>query len=301
MRDNRRLAPMFRINLCKAAGDMVKRHVELRMRTEVDGEELVGELSETGLLGAAEADGEIRLYWPEELWHPAIFDTVKAWLGAHQTCVSDGALTLESVEDRDWNVAWMNSIRPVRIGRRLLIRQSWNPAEVPDGLIELVIDPKRAFGSGYHATTQLLLEWLEDGWCSRQHVLDVGTGSGVLAMASLRFGASRALGIDRDAEAVECARENAAANGFGPELVWCVGTIDALRCASFDTVLANLDRNTLLRDPGGLAALIRPGGRMLVSGLLAEDSDEISRAFSDAGGKVGERREKDGWIALEVR
>jgi ribosomal protein L11 methyltransferase len=289
------------VNLCGAIEDMAKRHIELRVRTEADSEELVGELSDMGLLGAAEADGEIRLYWPEEAWHPAILDTVKVWLSAHEPRVSDGTLALEWVEDRDWNVSWMQSLRPVRIGRRLLIRQSWNPAEVPDGLIELVIDPKRAFGSGYHATTQLLLEWLEEGWCSGQRVLDVGTGSGVLAMAALRFGAACALGIDSDAEAVECARENAAANGFGPELAWVVGTAGALRCASFDCVLANLDRNALIRDPGGLTALVRPDGRMLLSGLLTEDLDDISRAFSSAGGKVGGHREKAGWIALEVR
>ena len=277
---------------------MTKRHAELKVRAAVDAEELVGELAGTGLLGASEADGEVRLYWSEELWHPSVLDVVKAWLAAQDAPVSDAGLSMEWVEDRDWNSAWMQSIRPIRIGR-LLIRQSWNVVEAPDGVIELVIDPKRAFGSGYHATTQLLLEWIQNGACAGKRVLDIGTGSGVLAMAALRLGAASALGIDSDAEAIECARENAAANGFGQELTLCVGTLEALRMASWDLVLANLDRNTLLRNAGGLAALAPPGGRILISGLLTEDLDEIVRAFSDAGCKAGACREQAGWIAQE--
>jgi ribosomal protein L11 methyltransferase len=167
--------------------------------------------------------------------------------------------------------------------------------ELHDGRIDIVLDPKQAFGTGHHATTRLLLEWLEELIHGGESVLDVGTGSGLLAMAALRLGARHARGVDHDPVAIDCARDYARLNGFGGELV--------LECATlanegmFDLVLANLDRETLLSLAGGLAAATRH--RLLVSGLLIDQGHEITTAFAEQGLYCVAEREAEGWLAIE--
>jgi ribosomal protein L11 methyltransferase len=140
-----------------------------------------------------------------------------------------------------------------------------------------------------------LLEWLEKDIRGGESVLDVGTGSGQLAMVALRLGAVRAVGIDTDPDAIECACEYAAVNGFGPELLlqYCSLAADRL----YDLVLANLDRRTLLDLAQPLAA--STGSTLLVSGLLVEQRGEIVGAFGSAGLYPGREREREGWLAME--
>jgi ribosomal protein L11 methyltransferase len=204
------------------------------------------------------------------------------------------------VPDRDWNVVWAQSVKPVRIGRRFLIRQTWNPVDPQPGTVELVIDPKRAFGTGFHVTTQLLLEWLESAVRENDRVLDVGTGSGILAMAAVRLGAASALGIDCDPEAVECARENAVANGFGPELEFRLQSIERLETTGFHIVVANLDRNTLLRFAREVARAAGRYGRLCLSGIQPQDLADILSAFAGHGGRCSGQWHRDEWLALEV-
>lgn len=205
-------------------------------------------------------------------------------------------IVVHALAGQDWNRQWAQSVKPFRVGTRLIIRPSGEQVPVAPGEIEIVLDPKQAFGTGHHATTRMLLEWLEDDIQGGESVLDVGTGSGLLAMVALRFGAARAVGIDNDADAIDCAREYAAGNGFGPELALACGTLTA-ELGSYDVVLANLDRRTLLELAQPLAA--STGRTLLVSGLLAEQRGEIVASFAQAGLDPGRQRERDGWLAIE--
>jgi ribosomal protein L11 methyltransferase len=149
----------------------------------------------------------------------------------------------------------------------------------------------------------MLLEWLEDRIQGGESVLDVGAGSGILAMASLRLGATSALGVECDPVAVDCARGYAAENGFGNNLELRCGTLDevdrqgALRP---DLVLANLDRQTLLLLRDALAQYASHGARLLLSGILLDQEREIVEAFSANGALLFQRREQEGWVALEM-
>ena len=168
----------------------------------------------------------------------------------------------------------------------------------------IVIDPKMAFGTGHHATTRMLLEWLEDLVHGGESVLDVGAGSGILAMAALRLGAASALGVECDPVAVDCARGYAAENGFGDHLEFRCGMLeDVDRQGELrpDLVLANLDRQTLLLLCDELARYVSHGARLLLSGILLEQEQEIVEAFSKAGAMLLRRREQEGWLALELR
>jgi ribosomal protein L11 methyltransferase len=144
----------------------------------------------------------------------------------------------------------------------------------------------------------MLLEWLEEIVRGGESVLDVGTGSGILAMAALRLGAGRAVGIDHDPVAIECAREYALLNRFGDELSLHCGGLDALpKGQLFDLVLANLDRQTLMQLADKLADCTHT--TLLVSGLLLDQREEIVAAFATAGLYPCRQREQDGWLAME--
>jgi len=279
---------------------MNRNYVEIRIRTSVDAGELLGLLDETASSGACETEDGLFLYWPTERWKPEVLDAIREGLRCLGDMQAEKTLIVAEIPDQDWNVRWAESLQPIRLGHRILIRQSWNSAEVPPGGFELVIDPKRAFGTGYHATTQLIAEWLEEAVCGGERVLDVGTGSGILAMAALRLGARSALGIDRDPEAIGCAREYAAVNGFGEELELRVAALEDLPVERFDLILANLDRPTLLRYFAGLHGYLQAGGKMLVSGLLIEDDREIIGALAAAGWRATELRRREEWMALEL-
>jgi ribosomal protein L11 methyltransferase len=273
--------------------------IEVVIRGQCDLSELSIVLARPGIAGAWEEEGVLRLYWESGSWSPEILGELQSELQAAGT----GEITMEvsAVDDRDWNASWVARLEPIRIGRNIMVRQSWNSSDRRFTGIELVIDPKRAFGSGHHATTQLLVEALEDEVRGGEHILDVGTGSGILAMAAARLGAAFVLGIDNDPVAIECACENARANGFSSELELRLATAAQLGLGEFDIVLANLDRRTLIDSVTDLRPRIRAGGAALLSGLLLEDCSDVVDLYGAYGGRLQHRRERDEWAALHLR
>ncbi len=164
-----------------------------------------------------------------------------------------------------------------------------------------MLDPKQTFGTGHHATTGMLLEWPEDLAYGGESVLDVGAGSGILAMVALRLGAASALGVECDPVAVACARDYATENRFGDNLEFRCGTlgeVDRQGELRPDVVLANLDRQTLLLLCQELAQYVSHGARLLLSGILLDQEQEIVEAFSKVGAMLFQRRELEGWVAL---
>ena len=195
-------------------------------------------------------------------------------------------VSTHTLPTQDWNARWARQVKPIRIGQRVRIRPSWEPSSTNPQDIDLVIDPKQAFGTGHHATTQLLTEWLEDVIQGGETLLDIGTGSGILAMVSIRLGARRALGLDCDAQAIECAKEYAHTNGFREELTFTVGTLEQCSPFPWDIVVANIDRRTLLEIVGKLDQFIAKTGHLFLSGLLVDDRNEIRAAFEENGWTV---------------
>jgi ribosomal protein L11 methyltransferase len=276
---------------------MTQDWIEVRWTGSVDAGEVLGLLNDPAVAGAWQEGGQTRLYWPSAQWSPDALASLKQVLG--HLGDAGTAITVAAVPAQDWNAQWAKSVRPIRIGRRIVIRPGWERAELAPGDIELILDPRQAFGTGHHATTALLLEWLETIMHGGERVLDVGTGSGILAMVALKLGAKSALGIDNDPVAIECAREYAAVNGFGPELDLRVATLEEIGAMPVDLILANLDRNTLLASARLFEPFLKQGARLLLSGILPEDRSEIAAAFGDAGGSVIASKERDGWLALE--
>ncbi|AAR33779.1 50S ribosomal protein L11 methyltransferase [Geobacter sulfurreducens] len=207
------------------------------------------------------------------------------------------APTVTLIRDEDWATGWRQHFVPTRIGRHLVIKPTWEPfaPEPGDQVIEL--DPGMAFGTGTHPTTRLCLEALETlGRPDR--VLDVGTGSGILAIAAVRLGARQVIGTDIDPDAVIVAGENCALNGVEVELVT---TPLALIPGRFDVVLANILAEDLVRMAGDLAAKVAAGGHLILSGILTEREAFVVEGFGRSGlALVAVSREGE-WSCLVYR
>lgn len=211
------------------------------------------------------------------------------------------------VDDTEWSEAWKQGLEPIVVSPRLVVRPSFREIALADGQVEIEIDPGQAFGTGAHASTFLALACLDDVLARRKigTVLDVGTGSGVLALCALRLGARRALGFDLDALAAPAARAAARANGLAQQLDVFTGGIEALGDRRFDLVVANLLRSELLPIAEPVAARVAAGGALVVSGLLARDEPAVAEAFAACQSPLAvrarrERADADGesWIGL---
>ena len=187
-------------------------------------------------------------------------------------------LKSEILEDQDWERAWMNDFKPMQFGKHLWICPSWQEPPNPDA-INLMLDPGLAFGTGTHPTTALCLEWLDAHPPKGQLVIDYGCGSGILAIAALKLGARHCWGIDIDPQALTASRDNAEKNNVG-DAHFYVADPDGLPPVTADLVIANILSGPLVELATELNALVKPGGQIVLSGILQEQADSVLKAYS---------------------
>jgi len=212
---------------------------------------------------------------------------------------------LSSVSTEDWSTSWKANFKPLRVGQRLLIVPSWEEAHARPDDIVLRLDPGMAFGTGGHETTRLCLELLEQIMddmpiMHSPAVLDLGTGSGILAMAAIQLGAGRVCAVDIDPQAVEVARENLAANGLA-EQVECSTTPLESMTEHFDVILANILAEELVRLAPFLADRLAPGGSLVLSGILAEKEGLVRTGFAPLPLQYLTTLQAGEWVALHYR
>ena len=275
--------------------------VDVCIRSSLDTGELLSRLDDPMVQGAWEDKGEVHLYWAEDHWNGERLASVRATLSDLALSSSEHSLSVTRVPAQDWNDAWARSVKPLQIGR-LVIRPSWEPVALSPNDIEIVLDPKQAFGTGHHATTRMLLEWLQEDIRGGEQILDVGAGSAILAMAAVKLGAASAIGIETDSVAVDCAREYVMQNGLKDRIDILCGTLADLpqeRRHTADLVLANLDRQTVLDLADDLACSTLQRVRIMVSGILVDQQAEIADRFSNLGFACLERHEEEGWVAMK--
>jgi ribosomal protein L11 methyltransferase len=216
-----------------------------------------------------------------------------------EVAIGDALVEVTTTElPDDWNERWKDFHKPLVLGTRMAVRPPW---EAPLGAdVELAIDPAQAFGTGSHATTRLCLELLialADSGAERGPVVDVGCGSGVLAIAAARLGWEPVVAVDYDPLSVEATRDNAAVNGVALDVRQ--GDLRKEAMPAAPTALANLLRPLLL---DWCASLTEPPRTLIASGLLVHEADEIAAAFADRHGLVeADRRELGEWAALLLR
>ena len=202
---------------------------------------------------------------------------------------------IERVEDQDWVRLTQSQFDPIPISQRLWIVPSWHDAPDPEA-ITLVLDPGLAFGTGSHPTTRLCLQWLEANLRGGESVLDYGCGSGILAIAAVKLGAGPVVGVDVDAQAVTAARDNAERNRVEARF----HLPDAAPACQFDILVANILTNPLKALMPLLAARVKAGGRIALSGILAEQAEDVMAIYGRAFA-MRLWQEAEGWVCLEGR
>jgi ribosomal protein L11 methyltransferase len=207
-----------------------------------------------------------------------------------------------TVADEDWLSEWKKGYSPVAIGKRLLVAPSWRIDEIADpDRVVVQIDPGMAFGTGTHETTRGCLEMLDTHWKGGT-LLDVGTGTGILAIAAMKLApdSSRIVGFDIDPEAIEVAIENAAINGVGEGVVFEVNNLAAYEGQDFDAATANLTAGVLITLAPIFRGVVRPQGILIASGILVEQSDDVQKVFQLQGFRTVEEKIDGEWITLRM-
>ena len=214
--------------------------------------------------------------------------------------------TFTIIEEQNWMQAWKQHYRPIEIGEKLLVLPAW--VEAPEtARIPLRIDPGMAFGTGTHPTTQLSLVLLEKYLQPGDTLLDIGCGSGILAIAGRKLGAAAAYGVDIDPASVEIARQTAADNAVNEQLLFEAGSVTDVRQGMFPAsqapvVIANILTHILIQLlDEGMADLLAPGGVLLLSGILEEKLAEMQAALEQHGLEVCEQLMIEDWVGLAVR
>jgi ribosomal protein L11 methyltransferase len=259
-------------------------------------EQLALALADFEVAAVQESDSSWRVFFPSA----AARDEAALALGA---CLQQSGLALAPAEvaDEDWARRSQANLQPVSVGRFIVAPPWAAPAGGwPPGAIVIRIQPSTGFGTGHHATTRLCLRALQAADVAGRSFLDIGTGSGVLAIAAASLGAAPIVAIDSDPDAIDSARENLELNGLRDRVRLLTGDFRTAAGRRARTVAANLTGAALIRFRSELAAAVEPGGTLVVSGFTIDEGDQVRSALSHIG-EIIDRAEEDEWCTATVR
>ncbi|MGD1006108.1 MAG: 50S ribosomal protein L11 methyltransferase [Ignavibacteriaceae bacterium] len=205
------------------------------------------------------------------------------------------------IEDKNWNEEWEKSVRVIEVSDKLVIKPTFKDYQAKPGQIIIIIDPKMSFGTGEHQTTKLVLQFLEKNVKNGIKVLDVGSGTGVLAIAAVKLGAESAIAIDNDEWCCENGRENCRLNSVDKAVDVRLGEIKDIAGNNFDLITANIQKNILLDIAEEIKNRLKPGGLLILSGLLYNDEADIVKKYSSLNFEMLEKKSLDEWMAVKLR
>lgn len=267
--------------------------LHLAAATEEAAEIAVAALADWPFESFETADGELIAYIRRDAL-AGCRPEVDAWL---QECGT--AARFEEIAACNWNAVWESNFEPVEVEGRLLIRAPFH-APAPEGVAEVIITPKNAFGTGHHATTWLMARELLDLDMTGLRVLDLGSGTGVLAIVAVRCGAVQADAVDIDDQAVASCCENAADNGVTERIEPILGDVHSIAGRRYGVIAANINRNILLEALPQCAEALTPGGTLLLSGFLEEDVAPLTAAAEALGLRRTATRARGEWRLLRM-
>lgn len=205
------------------------------------------------------------------------------------------------VDDSDWNENWKKYFHTIEIGDRLAVVPSWEEYENKDGRTVLSIDPGAAFGTGTHATTSLCLGVLDECVANGMSVLDIGCGSGILAIASVLLGADKALGVDIDAQSVKTAKENAEINNISDKTDFIVGDLADKVTGKYNIVCANIVADVIIKLLPDVGQFMTEDGILIISGIIDIRKEDVLSAVCDNGFEIELEAYKDNWCAFVLK
>ena len=284
------------------------RWAEIGIETTAQAQDAVAELlMESGCGGTAisgEAPVIVKCYLPVD-------DRLEQRLLSIQARVKDlagfgleagsGEITVKYAGDEDWAEAWKQFFHTLRVGKRIVIKPTWEEYRPQFGDLIIEIDPGMAFGTGNHPTTQLCLELLEKYLKRRSVVVDFGAGSGILALAAAKLGASLVIAFDSDELAVQAARKNVVHNNLEEAIEVHQTDGPSFIGGPVDLVAANLLARTIIDQSQELARLLRTGGILIATGIIQERSAEVQQALRDAGFEIVESPTSGEWVAVVAK
>ena len=203
------------------------------------------------------------------------------------------------IESQNWNALWESNFEEVLVADRVAIRAPFHAPHPELGSLDIVIMPKMSFGTGHHSTTRLMVEMLLGMEVEGRKGLDMGSGTGVLAILAAKLGAASVAAVDIDEMADESCRENAATNGVAEAVNPILGDVRSVAAGKYDFIVANINRNILLRDMPAYVGTLTEGGVLVMSGFLEEDVEAISERAISLGLTAARRKGDGGWVALE--
>lgn len=273
----------------------------LRLQFLIPGEHqdaIIARLTDFGFYGFEQEDDTVAAWTEADPFSRQSQTEFDQWLESELSCTLIGR---ETHAERNWNEEWEKSIRAQTVGR-FYIYPSWVDEPNPPGTIPIIIDPKMSFGTGYHETTRLLLHMLPSFVKPGDRVLDMGSGTGILAIAALKLDAAHAICVDVDAWCFDNAGENATRNGVEDVMDIRIGSAEQIAAdEKFDIVLANINRNILMDMAGELARVTKPGGSLLISGIVRDDEQDVLAHPEYSQLSIEDTKTENVWYAIGFR
>ncbi|MBN1349291.1 50S ribosomal protein L11 methyltransferase [candidate division KSB1 bacterium] len=257
----------------------------IRLRIAVNDEireAIENRLFESGCSGCQEEAGFIVAYFDsktDEKWLLSQITQYCSSLNELGFRTESTPISVEQVQPEDWNSAWKKNYKPFHVGERFIVKPTWLDYREKSSRQIIEIDPKMAFGTGLHETTQMMIRLMEIYFKGGERVLDIGTGTGILSIAAKFLGAKKVIAFDNDPVAADCVRENLIQNNANDVVMPFIGTIESLKPARFDVILANINKMILLELAQEMAKRLKKPGILILSGLLLEQASEICSAF----------------------
>ncbi|MFZ2539270.1 MAG: 50S ribosomal protein L11 methyltransferase [Oscillospiraceae bacterium] len=250
-------------------------------------------------------ESNVKFYLPDNLQGIEQFNEIKASIEGQRILnegIDLGRLVMETtnINEEDWSTAWKKYYHPTKIGKKLVVVPCWEEYTLADGEVRVTLDPGMAFGTGTHETTRLCMQLLEDCITTGTDMLDIGTGSGILAITALLLGSKTAVGVDIDELSVKVAQENADLNHIGDKIKLVCGDLTEKISGKFHVVCANIVADVIIRLSKDVTQFMYDDSVLLVSGIIEERSNEVTDALINAGLKVENSITENGWVAIKL-
>ncbi|HEX9973697.1 MAG TPA: 50S ribosomal protein L11 methyltransferase [bacterium] len=261
-------------------------------------------LFELGAAGSYIREDILSAYFRESVWTKQKHEQLIRYL--HQLNELHFSIRLDQVhvqmiEDQDWNAIWKQSIKPIEIEGKILIKPSWIDIKPSPNMHIIEIDPQMAFGTGTHATTQLMLKFIIEHIGKSSRIMDIGTGTGILAMAAALLSEARIIAFDNDPIAAATAQQNFQKNHVHNQICLFCGTLDAIKKIQFDLVLANINRSTIVPMLSDIYDKMKTSGLAILSGILIEEKNEITKHLNRFPLKIVAEKQIDEWIGFVIQ